>query len=227
MVNRNLLVIHAKGQGIEIGAYHNPFPICNAMTQVKYVDKWPREKLLEMAAKDPNIKNKTIAPVDIVDDGQWLSKVADNSQDFVLSSHQLEHVQCPLTALENHLRVLKVGGKIIYAIPDKRFTFDQKRDITNFEHLVRDYYRTKNNLYTQNDLIEHYCDYFLHVDHITNESERTKRALEAIAENRDVHFHVWDAKALLEMFNETRDFGFEIELFSRADHENFVILKKL
>ncbi|HEX5684726.1 MAG TPA: class I SAM-dependent methyltransferase [Ideonella sp.] len=52
-------------------------------------------------------------------DAQLLASVADGSFDFVHSSHCLEHMVDPPTALGHWLRVLKPGGHLIVTVPDE------------------------------------------------------------------------------------------------------------
>lgn len=229
MINRLFLGQFISGEGIEIGAYHNPFPFSATRAKVKYVDKHSYETLIKMRDKDSSLAHKPeLARVDIIDDGQFLRTIADNSQDFVLSSHQLEHCESPITAIENHMRVLRPGGKIIYAVPDKRFTFDKNREITSWFHIKSDHFKTLDGTYDQEHLIAHYDEYLLNVDKIEDANVRREIALSRIKTNEEVHFHCWDDRALLLMFHKMHDYlRFEIELFARAGHENWVILRKI
>ena len=68
-----------------------------------------------------------------------LSAIADNSYDFILSCHSLEHVANPVKAVEEWRRVLKPGGLFVLVLPDKRNTFDFKRPYTTMQHLLEDY----------------------------------------------------------------------------------------
>ena len=52
-------------------------------------------------------------------DAQLLATLADNSLDFVHSSHCLEHMRDPKEALQNWLRVLKPSGHMVIMIPDE------------------------------------------------------------------------------------------------------------
>jgi SAM-dependent methyltransferase len=45
--------------------------------------------------------------------------VADDSVDFVHSSHCLEHMRDPVEALQNWFRVLRPGGHMVCVIPDE------------------------------------------------------------------------------------------------------------
>jgi SAM-dependent methyltransferase len=224
------------GKGIEIGAYHNPWPVQPGV-DVTYVDKHPYDKLIEMRNNDPWLgPNKPISRVDIVDDGEFLSSIPDASQDFVLSSHQLEHCFSPLTAIKNHLRVLKPGGKIFYVVPDKRFTFDKDRTITSITRLLEVHLLVTLNLEVEIKKIklDLYSSYYKIVDKVPEELLKEK-CESSYEQNVDIHFHCWDNVALLDIFNifnggsRNGDLGktpFEMQLFSRAGHENFVVLTK-
>ncbi len=58
--------------------------------------------------------------------------------DFLLASHCLEHMANPSCAFQEWLRVLKKKGVIFLVLPDKGGTFDDRRPVTAFSHLVRD-----------------------------------------------------------------------------------------
>lgn len=62
----------------------------------------------------------SVKPWDIPDgDAQYLASVSDQSFEFVHSSHCLEHMVNPAIALENWIRVTKIGGYIIVTIPEE------------------------------------------------------------------------------------------------------------
>lgn len=52
-------------------------------------------------------------------DAQYLKTIADNSMDFLFSSHCLEHVQHPYITLFHWFRVLKPGGHMVVVVPDE------------------------------------------------------------------------------------------------------------
>lgn len=52
-------------------------------------------------------------------DAQYLESVADNTFDFVHSSHCLEHMVDPKTAMTHWLRVLKPNGHLVITIPEE------------------------------------------------------------------------------------------------------------
>jgi SAM-dependent methyltransferase len=76
-----------------------------------------------------------------IDEASELSSIPDRSYDFVLSSHCLEHCANPLRALRAWHRVLKPGGALLILLPSRFHTFDRKRPITPFAHLLEDFDR--------------------------------------------------------------------------------------
>jgi SAM-dependent methyltransferase len=52
-------------------------------------------------------------------DAQEMKGVSDEFFDFVHSSHTLEHMKNPYTAIRNWFRILKPGGHLIITIPDE------------------------------------------------------------------------------------------------------------
>lgn len=73
-------------------------------------------------------------------DAQLLANVADESFDFLYSSHCLEHLRDPGKAMANWLRVVKPGGYLVVQVPDEdlyeqgswpsRFNSDHKLSFT-------------------------------------------------------------------------------------------------
>jgi len=68
-----------------------------------------------------------------------LEGIKNESYDFVVSSHVLEHIANPLKALFEWKRVLKNGGVLLLVIPHKEVTFDHNRPITKLDHLIQNY----------------------------------------------------------------------------------------
>lgn len=75
---------------------------------------------------------------------QWIREagclhgVSDQSFDFVVSSHCLEHLANPLGALQEWRRVTWTGGCLLVILPDPARTFDHRRPLTTLEHLRED-----------------------------------------------------------------------------------------
>ncbi|WP_426029398.1 class I SAM-dependent methyltransferase [Caulobacter sp. DWP3-1-3b2] len=52
-------------------------------------------------------------------DAQFMEGVAEDTFDFVFSSHCLEHLRDPYEGLKSWLRVVKPGGHLVICIPDE------------------------------------------------------------------------------------------------------------
>ena len=122
------------GAGIEIGALNAPTPL-PAGARVRYVD---RLSLDDLRGQYRELVDETFVAVDIVDDGERLATIADASLDFLIANHMLEHCENPLGTLRTHLRKMKPGGWLFYAIPEARTGFDATRPRTTSAHLVDD-----------------------------------------------------------------------------------------
>jgi SAM-dependent methyltransferase len=134
-IRRGVAEASIAGHGIELGALHSPFPVPST-ARVEYVDRLSTPQL---RAEYPELADLPLVDVDRVDDGERLATVADRSQDFVIASHFLEHCEDPVGTIEAHLRVLRPGGVLLLALPDRRRGIDRHRDATTLEHLVADH----------------------------------------------------------------------------------------
>jgi predicted SAM-dependent methyltransferase len=209
-----------RGEGIEIGALHEPLPI-PAVARVRYVDRLPVD---ELRRQYPELDGKPLVPVDWLDDAETLTRVPDASQDFVIANHLLEHCQDPIGALANFLRVLRPGGVLYLAVPDKRFTFDQARETTQIQHLVDDHQRGPARSRRQH--FEEWVDAFLSAESAEVKAAEVERLLSM---DYSIHFHCWTQVEFLELLIAVRrglDLPFEIELVLANRHEVLAILRK-
>jgi glycosyltransferase involved in cell wall biosynthesis len=74
-------------------------------------------------------------PVDIVSPGDQLP-LDDNSVDFVISSHVIEHFPDPIKALKEWYRVVKPGGYLYIIAPHKERTFDKEHKRSTLAELI-------------------------------------------------------------------------------------------
>jgi SAM-dependent methyltransferase len=63
----------------------------------------------------------------------------EKQYDVLLSSHSLEHIANPLKALQSWHKILSPKGIFLLILPNPAHTFDNKRPITTFDHLLNDY----------------------------------------------------------------------------------------
>jgi len=116
-------------RGIEIGgSAHNPFGLDTQ--NVDYTDN--TETIFKSYEKD--ICGEAMA-VDIVAPGDVLP-IPDESQEFVLSSHVLEHFPDSIRALKEWTRVIKKGGYIFMIVPHKDRIFDKSLPRTTLLELI-------------------------------------------------------------------------------------------
>ena len=137
---RRRFATRLRGHGVEIGPGHVPFPV-GPQVRVRFVDRWRPE---ENRALFPELgEDAGFPPVDIVADldADGLAALADESEDFVIASHILEHLANPLAVLVEIHRVLRPGGLLVLILPDRRFSYDRFRPATTLEHLVEEYHR--------------------------------------------------------------------------------------
>mmetsp|Transcript_15086 Transcript_15086/g.17362 ORF Transcript_15086/g.17362 Transcript_15086/m.17362 type:complete len:90 (+) Transcript_15086:155-424(+) len=69
-------------------------------------------------------------------EGSTLEGIPDNTYDFGLGSHYLEHLLNPFKAVEAFRRVLKPGGTIILILPRKENCFDNQRNCGSVEDMI-------------------------------------------------------------------------------------------
>jgi SAM-dependent methyltransferase len=182
---------YLKGNGIEIGALHNPLRLNKKKVRVMYVDRIQTESLVEL---NPEINSTKIISPDIVADAEDLGVLSDESLDFVIARHVLEHIPNPIKALKEFYRVLKNHAILFISLPDKRYSFDHERPITRLEHIIEDY---KNSAKT-NDCEDHFKEWLEFVE--LKKDQPVALTLEEIKKHT-IHFHVWDPDAMIEIFN--------------------------
>lgn len=177
-----------EGTGIEIGALHRPVQAPHL--NVHYVDRMTKAELLEQY---PELRESPIVEADIIDDAETLRTVGDDTQDFVIANHVIEHMVNPIKALLSWQRVLRPGGKLFLAVPDRHATFDRERALTSVEHLVRDYEEP-----SEARDFEHFKDFARFVScrffKVRPESESEQLAQELWDKQYSIHYHVWDSE---------------------------------
>lgn len=202
------------GTGVEIGALHRPV---ETKQKVSYVDRISKE---ELRIHYPELKDLELF-VDVVDDGEKLDKFFDGSLDFIIANHFIEHCKDPIGTIETHLRKLKEGGVLFYAVPDKDFTFDNDREATTFEHLLSDYKEPN----SERDY-QHYIEWAKYVNSLEGEQIET-RAKELWDEGYSVHCHCWSFFTFMDFLqNICPMFDITVEAIVKSEIEFIVILRK-
>lgn len=128
------------GLGLEVGALHHP-SVIPIESDVEYIDYKSGEELLEQYKNDKNVpKDKVVFPDYVGDIDNGLLKTFEKDKyNFFIMNHVIEHIYSPFLAVKQICDLLKVTGVMFLAVPDKRFTFDNDRELTDYEHLINDY----------------------------------------------------------------------------------------
>lgn len=181
-----------QGQGLEIGALHQPATIPKNCT-IKYCDVCSRE---EAILHFPELKLSDLVKVDFICDldTQGLTVFSTEQFDFVIFNHVIEHIANPIKIISELFRILKSQGHLVISAPDKNFTYDKNRNLTPFSHLVAEY---------QNKVIEvtddHYLDFLRAVyPQLFNPEAKEIQTWLAQVKQRREHAHVWDSPAFAE-----------------------------
>ena len=120
---------------LEIGPLHAPI-CCRPSVSVKYIDAFTTDELKHQYRSDPNVDTERIVDVDYVWRGERYSDLIKERFDSVVTSHNIEHVPCLVSFLYNLESVLKPGGAIYLAIPDKRYCFDYYKSESSLEEAI-------------------------------------------------------------------------------------------
>lgn len=226
------------GVGVEYGPLHRcllPKPECNVM----YVDYADREFLANYYANNPNVDVSLIPEIDIVTKGESLEKfLPEKYLDYVLASHVMEHVPDFLGWLESNLLLLKVGGRIAIAFPDKRYCFDIKRRPTYLSDILCAYLEKR----TRPTFLQ-VCDHFWNHSNVTaisawdgtvnaSNAEYTYSREGAFAimksklnskEYTDCHCWVFDDEQFMQTMEELKKYSkvkYEIIYYSKTQKNN-------
>jgi SAM-dependent methyltransferase len=182
---------YLRGEGIEIGAMHKPLRMPPG-ARVRYVDVVSREELLALYGPSNNFPAGWVVETDVIDDGQSLGTFADESVDFIVANHMLEHTEDPIAALKAFLRVVRVGGVLFLTLPNAHHSFDALRARTSIDHLVRDH--AEGPAVSRED---HYREWAAVECLIGEEAER--RIEQFAREDAHHHFHVWELETFLSL----------------------------
>lgn len=207
------------GSGIEIGALQRPLAVPNGCA-VRYVD---RMSVQDLRAHYPELAGCPITEPDLIDDGEQLDTVADASLDFVIANHFLEHCMDPIRTIANLLRVLRPGGVLYMAVPDKRFTFDRDRPDTDFTRLREAYERGERS--DRHELFQEWCR---SVMHLSGDAVRTTAA-DLDSRDYSIHYNVWTIETLLDFLVRTKSsfkLPFTVASAMASDNEVILILEK-
>ncbi|MEW6714118.1 MAG: hypothetical protein AB1306_03365 [Nitrospirota bacterium] len=214
---------YIRGNGIEIGALLSPLKTFND-AKMKYVDRFGEDGLRKHY---PEIGIKGLIQPDIIDNGEILDKIENDSLDFIIANHFMEHTENFIGTLRNHLNKVKVSGILYYAIPNKNETFDFYRECSTFEETLED--EKDNGI---GNRYRRYKDWVENVGikynkHVYYDIEQEMKGL--MARQYSIHFYVWDYESFKKMIEQVKDYlnNFSIlEYVPSSKIENILILRR-
>jgi SAM-dependent methyltransferase len=179
------------GSGVEFGAGALPFPVLPHVT-VRYAD---RNTLEQLQVRNYFGDREMVTPA-LLSDLENMQGIEDESLDFIIASHVIEHTASPLLAIERAYKKLRKGGKLVLIVPDKPVTFDKDRELTSLEHLIEDYREPSR----QRDW-DHYVEFFTKA---FPQPDPIAAAQGPFDGNHDIHFHTWTFESFAQMIEYVR-----------------------
>jgi SAM-dependent methyltransferase len=211
-----------KGRGVEVGPGDRPFPL-PAGARISYGDIRKHEALANY------FRTTDVTPVQDID-AQTLAGIENDSFDFVISAHVIEHLRDPIGSLVNAIRVLKVGGIHILVVPDMRYTFDRNRPETTVDHVLADFADGGAST-LRNSYEEHlrYVHPYL-TGETYSEADIQRYADENVKHWRsfDCHFHAWSQAGFQKVLEAAKQLApLQVEMTVFVVNENIFVLRKL
>jgi SAM-dependent methyltransferase len=139
-------------RGIEVAPWYKPLVPRGSEREVVVLDVFDRANLVARAETDPNIDQAMIPQIDEVDLVGSACEIAelartrfgDETQfDFVVSSHNLEHLPDPVRFLRGCGALLAPGGVVAMVVPDKRACFDYFRPHSSLAEMLQAFHERR------------------------------------------------------------------------------------
>jgi hypothetical protein len=126
--------------GVEIGPLDKPL-VARADGSIIYVDHLETEALCQKYAADQHVATDKIVEIDAIWGDNTLAQALGPRApvDYVIASHVIEHVPDLIAWLDELRQVIKLGGDLRLAIPDRRFSFDFLRRETDLADILDAY----------------------------------------------------------------------------------------
>jgi predicted SAM-dependent methyltransferase len=213
------------GTGVEIGALHAPLSVDHKKANVLYVDRMSQKDLHHQY---PEFKKEDIVDADIIDNGDELATIADNAYDFCISNHVLEHLEDPIKALYNWMRILKPKGLLYMSIPLPHNIVDKYRQPTTIAHIIEDHgLMMRDSEKYGKERHSHYLDFVrsTNFSESANNEFINRKTAELLEMNYSIHFHVFSEETLLRMIDcVAQRIAIKIVEFVRNEPEEFIFI---
>lgn len=163
--------VSKEARGIEIGPYFSPLAPKREGYNCLSLDVFDTEAVKHRARLDPSLPEGAvdlIEPVDLVGSATDIDALCRGAGvagalDYILSSHNFEHFPNPIAFLQACGRVLKPGGALSLALPDKRACFDFFRPLTGLGAMIEAFHEgrsrpTYRQIFEQNAQMARFVD---------------------------------------------------------------------
>ncbi len=137
---------------LEIGPFHVPIAPRSLGYRTTIVDISLTNDLRSRAEADPNITADGVAAIEEVDLIGSACDIGDLCRerfgtdrlfDWVVSSHNIDHLPNPIRFFQQAASVLKPGGTLRLAVPDKRACFDHFRSLSDTSEWLRAFHENR------------------------------------------------------------------------------------
>lgn len=139
------------GLGLEIGPSWRPLLPKAKGYHVRVADHLDQVGLV--AKYDGVRPTDAIEQVDYVLTGRGLADAIDERFDWIVGSHVLEHTVCLVTFLRDSETLLRPGGVVSLAVPDRRYCLDRFRDRTSLGRVI-DVFRAGPAVHSEGSVLE-------------------------------------------------------------------------
>lgn len=131
-------LIDKKGKMLEIGPLDNP-QLNHRSPDYYSIDVFSKAQLIQNYINDPKVNKERIVEPSYVIENNDYSQIHHTFQ-CIFSSHNIEHMPCVITFLNNLDSVLDKNGTIYLIIPDKRYCFDYFKRESDIYDILQLYY---------------------------------------------------------------------------------------
>lgn len=174
---------YCNGKGLEIGPGLDPFIINSKNRKLDFIDKFIKKKNLKIIGENASIINQK-----------------ENTYNFLISAHCLEHCHDTIFTLKEWKRVLIKGGKLILILPHMLRTFDVGRKLSTLEHHIDDYNK-KIDIYDSTHDGEFYEFSLKNIKHQWTDNYKEKTFAQInfhkIKDQGLFHYHVWNSTEMI------------------------------
>lgn len=214
------------GTGIEFGPGASPLAVPIGVN-VLFADTFEHKELIENAYEGQDIAN-IVKPDMHLSFDEIASKKKSHPLNFIIACHVIEHVANPIRAIVDSLSILKPGGKLVLIVPDKRKTFDRKRNLTEISHLIEDFESPN-----RDRDFEHFMDFYTHA--VPPERLETIPSVAKENHNRNfpIHYHTFTHRSFKKLLKAIRklncspfDYWIRKARFTEVDIEFYVVITK-